>query len=112
MSGLMLSNQSVTLYSHFLSENLPITIIPTSDPNDPLNRIGTLLQEANRQQNAGQFKGAGLSIAEARRLAQGHTEALAEIDFFCGLLADVGGRAWHVRFGSKPEKLLMSVARL
>jgi len=40
MNGLMLSNQSATLYSHFLSENLPITIIPTSDPNDPLHRIG------------------------------------------------------------------------
>jgi tetratricopeptide (TPR) repeat protein len=72
-------------YSHFLRENLPITIIPTSDPNDPLNRIGVLLQEANRQQNAGQFREAGLSIAEARRLAHGHTEALAEIDFFCAL---------------------------
>jgi len=40
MNGLMLSNQSVTLYSHFLSENLPITIIPTSDPNDPLHEHG------------------------------------------------------------------------
>jgi tetratricopeptide (TPR) repeat protein len=68
-----------------LRENLPITIIPTSDPNDPLNRIGVLLQEANRQQNAGQFSDAGLSIAEARRLADGHMEALAEIDFFCAL---------------------------
>ena len=53
-----------------LRKNLPNTIIPTSDPNDPLNRIGTLLQEANRQQSAGHFRDAELSIAEARRLAR------------------------------------------
>jgi tetratricopeptide (TPR) repeat protein len=64
---------------------LPNTIIPTSDPNDPHNRIGTLLQEANRQQSAGHFRDAELSIAEARHLAQGDTQALAEIDFFCAL---------------------------
>lgn len=64
---------------------MPNTIIPTSDPNDPLNRIGTLLQEANRQRSAGYFRDAELSIAEARRLAQGHSQALAEIDFFCAL---------------------------
>jgi len=68
-----------------LRENLPNTIIPTSDPNDPLNKIGILLQEANRQQSAGHFGDAELSIAEAKRLAQGHTQALAEIDFFCAL---------------------------
>ena len=68
-----------------LREHLPITIIPTSDPNDPLNRIGNLLQEANRQQKAGQFVDAALSIAEARSLAQGHTEFMAEIDFFCAV---------------------------
>jgi tetratricopeptide (TPR) repeat protein len=64
---------------------LPNTIIPTSDPNDPHNRIGTLLQEANRQQSAGHFRDAELSIAEARHLAQGDMQALAEIDFFCAL---------------------------
>jgi tetratricopeptide (TPR) repeat protein len=64
---------------------LPDTVIPTSDPNDPLNRIGTLLQEANRQQHEGHFRDAEISIAEARRLAQGRTQALAEIDFFCAL---------------------------
>lgn len=64
---------------------MPSTIIPTSDPNDLLNRIGTLLQEANRQQSAGHFRDAELSIAEARRLAQGHTQALAEVDFFYAL---------------------------
>ena len=68
-----------------LSENLPKTIIPTSDPNDPLNSIGTLLREANRQQSAGHFRDAEISIAEARRLARGHNQALAEIDFFCAL---------------------------
>jgi len=85
MIGLVLSNPSANLYSHFVRENLPITIIPTSDPNDPLNRIGNLLQDANRQQNAGQFRTAELSIADARHLAQGHTQALAEIDFFCAV---------------------------
>jgi hypothetical protein len=80
----MLSNQSVTLYLHF-EVNLPDTIVPTSDPNDPRHRIGTLLQEANRQQGAGHFGDAELSIAAARRLAQGHTQVLAEIDFFCAL---------------------------
>jgi tetratricopeptide (TPR) repeat protein len=64
---------------------LPKTIIPTSDPNDPLHTIGVLLQEANRQQSAGHFKDAELSIAEARRLAQSQTQVLAEIDFFCAL---------------------------
>jgi tetratricopeptide (TPR) repeat protein len=68
-----------------LRENLPNTIIPTSDPNDPLNRIGTLLQEANRQQSTGHSADAELSIAEARRLAQGNSQVLAEIDFFCAL---------------------------
>jgi len=81
----MLSNQSVTLLHAALRENLPNTIIPTSDPNDPPHTIGTLLQEANRQQSAGHFKDAGLLIAEARRLAQGHTQVLAEIDLFCAL---------------------------
>ena len=81
----MPSNKSVTLLPALLREHLPNTIIPTSDPNDPLNRIGTLLQEANRQQSAGHFRDAELSISEARRLAQGHTQALAEIDFFCAL---------------------------
>ena len=85
MDGLMPSNKSVTLLPALLREHLPNTIIPTSDPNDPLNRIGTLLQEANRQQSAGHFRDAELSISEARRLAQGHTQALAEIDFFCAL---------------------------
>ena len=64
---------------------MPITIIPTSDPNDPLNRVGNLLQEANRHQNAGQLRAAELCITDARRLAQGHTQALAEIDFFCAV---------------------------
>jgi tetratricopeptide (TPR) repeat protein len=85
MNGLVLSNQSVTLLVAVLRENLPNTIIPTADPNDPLNRIGTLLQKANRQQNAGHFRDAELSISEARRLAQGHARALAEIDLFCAL---------------------------
>src|ERR1700736_1718740 len=65
-----------------LRKNLPNTIIPTN-PNDPLNRIGTPRQEQNRQQSAGHFRDAELSIGEARRLAQGHTQALAEVDFFC-----------------------------
>ena len=34
------------------------------------------------------------SIATSRPIAA------TEIDFFCGSLADVGGRPWHVRFGS------------
>jgi hypothetical protein len=59
--------------------------MPTSDPNDPLNRIGILLQEASQHRNAGQFGDAKLSIDEARHLAQGHKQALAEIDFFCAL---------------------------
>ena len=85
MNHLMLSNQDVTLLPALLREHLPDTIIPTTDPNDPLKRIGMLLQEANRQQNSGHFRDAELSISEARRLAQGHTQALAEIDFFCAL---------------------------
>jgi tetratricopeptide (TPR) repeat protein len=68
-----------------LRENLPNSIIPTSDPNDPPYRVGILLQQANRQQSTGHFRDAELLVAEAKRLAQGHTQALAEIDFFCAL---------------------------
>lgn len=64
---------------------MPHTVTPTSDPDDPLNRIGTLLQEANLQQSAGHFRDAEILISDTRRLAQGHTQALAEIDFFCAL---------------------------
>ena len=80
----MLSRQSYSLLA-LLRRNLPNTIIPTSDRNDPLYRIAILLQDANRQQSAGHFRDAELSIVEARRLAQGNTQALAEIDFFCAL---------------------------
>ena len=34
-------------------------------------------------------------------LNEGMPIAATEIDFFCGSLADVGGRPWHVRFGSR-----------
>ena len=52
---------------------MPITIIPTSDPNDPLHRIGTLLQEADRQQNAGQFGDAEEVTLTARVSSPGPT---------------------------------------
>jgi tetratricopeptide (TPR) repeat protein len=64
---------------------LPDTIIPSPDPKDSLNRIGTLLREANRQQRGGHFRDAELSIAEAKHLARGDPQAIAEIDFFCAL---------------------------
>lgn len=61
---------------------LPEITIPD---DEPYKQIGTLLQEASRHLNAGQCSNAELCIAEAKQLAQGQTQALAEIDFFCSL---------------------------
>lgn len=58
-----------------------ITIVQRDD-GDPLKDIERLLQEANRYQEAGQFRDAERLIVEARRLATGNLQACAEIDLF------------------------------